>query len=112
MFYHKNIEITVGKGIVRIHKQSQTNWPYPSPNTTFVILKHPYTFIQTQRTSYCDASLGAHALASSVSDQITIHHVNTDTNNNDDSQSFGTLRKNNLISSCVGDTIATTAILS
>ena len=67
MFYHKNIEITVGKGIVRIHKQSQTNWPYPSPNTTFVILKHPYTFIQTQRTSYCDASLGAHALASSVS---------------------------------------------
>ena len=39
--------------------------------------------------------MGVHYLASSVSDQNTINNVNTDVNDNDDSQSFETPGKNN-----------------
>ena len=37
--------------------------------------------------------MGAHALASSISDQITRHNVNTNFKNNDDSRSFEAPRK-------------------
>ena len=39
--------------------------------------------------------MGEHDLASSVSDQSSINHVNTDFNNDDDSRSFETPWKNN-----------------
>ena len=39
--------------------------------------------------------MGAHYLASSVSYQIISNHINTDINDNNDSQSFETPRKNN-----------------
>ena len=92
----------------RIHKQNQQNWPYPSPNTTFVTPQRPDNLIETQRTSACDASLVAHALVSCVSDQSTNHHVHTNVNYNDDSKSFEAPRKNGCSSSSFVDTIATT----
>ena len=102
-------EITLGKGIGRIHKHSQRNWPYPSPNIISFLLQCNDPYIQTQLTSACDASVGTHALASAVSYKITIHHVNNDFNDNYDSRSFEIPRKNNCSSTYFGDTITKTA---
>ena len=52
--------------------------------------------------------MGTDALASSVSDQSTIHHLNTDVNDNEDSRLFETPMKNHRSSSFFGDTIITT----
>ena len=87
-------KITTRKGIRRIYKHSQGNWPYSSPNTTFVIPQRPETSTQTQRSSVCDDSMGAHDLESSISDQSNINHINTDINNNDGSLSFEVTQKN------------------
>ena len=59
-----------------------------------------YTSIKTQRTSASGASGVAHASASSVSYQSTIHHVITGVNDNDDSCLFETHRENNRSYSC------------
>ena len=77
--------ITMGKGISCINKCDQKNWTYPSPNTTFVVSPCSGTSIQTQRNSISDYSVGANDVASSVLDQITKHHGNTDFKYNDDS---------------------------
>ena len=95
----------MGKGIGRIYKYDQRNCPYPSPNNIFFILQHYETYIQTQCTSSSNASVGEHDLASSGLYQIINHRGNTDVNNNYDSQSFETPRKNNCSASCFGDTI-------
>ena len=55
-------ENTMGKGIGRIHKQIQKNWPYPSPNTNFILSQRPDPYIQTHRTSDSDATIDAHTL--------------------------------------------------
>ena len=52
--------------------------------------------------------MGAHILESHVSDQSTSHHGNNEVNDNDDSQPFEIPSKNNLSSSCFGDTFTTT----
>ena len=52
----------MGKGIGRIHKQIQKNWPYPSPNTNFILSQRPDPYIQTHRTSDSDATIDAHTL--------------------------------------------------
>ena len=49
----------MGKGIGRIYKYDQQNWPYPFPNTTFVITPYLNTSIQPQRNIASDASAGA-----------------------------------------------------
>ena len=66
------------------------------------------TYIQTQYTSAYDDSMSEHALASFELDRRTNHNGNTGVNNNDDSRSFETLRRNNFSSSRFGDTITTT----
>ena len=48
--------------------------------------------------------MGAHYLASSVLYQIISNHINTDINDNNDSQSFETPRKNNRSYASFGDT--------
>ena len=58
------------------------------------------TYIQTQFTIGSDAYMGAHDLVSYGLYQITIHHVNTDVKNKDDSQSFETQRGNHCSYSC------------
>ena len=60
-----------------------------------MIPKIPDHSTQAQSTSVCDATVGVHYLASYVSDQSTVNHVNADVNDNDDSQSFETPSKNN-----------------
>ena len=76
----------MGKGIGLIDKQIHRNCPYPYSSTNIVITKCPDTYIKTQRTFACYASVGAHDLASSLSDRSTSHNINTDVNDNDDSQ--------------------------
>ena len=76
----------MGKGIIHIYKYDHMNWPNPSPNTTFIISQNSVTSIQNQRNSASDASVDVHDVASSVLDQSTNHHGNTDVNDNDDSQ--------------------------
>lgn len=83
----------MGKGICRTYKNGQRNWPYPYPDTTFVLPQPPDTSIKTQFTSDSDVSVGAHTLSSPVSYQSTIPHGNNDVNNNDDALSFETPRK-------------------
>ena len=85
----------MGKGIVRIYKYDQQNWPYPSPNTNFGVPQRFDNSIQTQHNSDSGASLGAHDVASSVLDQCTNHHINTDAKDNDYLQSFEAPRENN-----------------
>ena len=51
------------KGIVRVCKDDQRNWPYPSQNTTLVIPLHFDTYLQTQHNSASDASIGANYVA-------------------------------------------------
>ena len=98
------------KGICRVYKHSQRNWTHPYTNTKFVLPQRHASSIETQGASDYEASVGAHGLASSVSYQITIQHVNTDVNNNADSWLFETPRKNNHSSSCFYDTITTNTI--
>ena len=54
----------MGKGIERIYKYDQQNWPYPSPNTTFAISPRFHTSITTQRNSAYDASMDENGEAS------------------------------------------------
>ena len=72
----------MGKVIGHIYKHSQRNWPHSPPNTNLVLPQSPGSSMQTQQNISCNASVGAHALSSSVSDQINFHHVNTDVNYN------------------------------
>ena len=51
------------------------------------------TSLQNQHTNDYGASVGGHALASSIPDQITSHHGNTDINESYYSQSFETHKK-------------------
>ena len=87
--------IVIGTGILCIYKQSRVNWHYQQKTTNFVIPYYPDHYAQTQSISDCDSIVGVHYLASSVSGQSTINHVNTDVKNIDDSQSFETPSKNN-----------------
>ena len=45
------VKITIGKGIDRIEKHDQRNWPNPYTNTTFIIPPCFDTSIQTQINS-------------------------------------------------------------
>ena len=97
----------MGKGIFHIHKNNQRNWPYLSPNTIFFVSQRSDASIQTQLASAYDNSVGAHDLASSGLDQMNNKHGNTDVNDNNDSHSFETPRKNNCCYYCFGDAITT-----
>ena len=101
------VKIIAGKGIGRIYKYNQRNWPYPSPTTSFVIPQRSDTSIKTQQASASDASIGAHDLSPYGLYQSTNHHGNTVVNDNDDSQSFGTLKKHSCSSYCFGDKTTT-----
>ena len=83
----------MGKGIVRIYKYYQQNWPYPFKNTNFIITQCFDNSIQTQCNSDSYASVGENDEASSGLDKSTNHHGNTDGNNNDDSYTDDTSRK-------------------
>ena len=98
----------MGKGIERIYKYDQQNWPYPSPNTIFVIPPHFDSYIKTQLNSASDASVVANDVASAGLDESTNHHGNTDGKDNDDSQSYEKHGKNKFRSYSSGDTINTT----
>ena len=76
----------------------QRNWPYPFLIPSIVLLQCSETSFKNQHTCAFDDSMGAYSLASSLSDQSTSHHVNKNVNDNDDSPSFETHRKN--IHSC------------
>ena len=86
------VGITTGKETCRIYKYNQQNWPYSSPNTTFIIPPCFDTYIQTQRNSASYASVGLNDVSSSGLDQCTNHRGNKYGKDNDDSQSYETPR--------------------
>ena len=96
------------KGIVRIYKYDQQNWPHSPPNTNVSIPQRSNTSVQTQQNSASDSSVGAHVVASSELYKRTNHNGNTDFKDNDGSRSFETPRKNNFSPSYFGDSLATT----
>ena len=71
------------------------NWQYPFLIPSIILRQCSETSLKNQHTCAFDDSMGTYSLASSISDQSTSHHVNTNVNDNDDSQSFETHRKNN-----------------
>ena len=103
--------ITMGKVIAHIYKYDHRNWPYPSSNTTLVIPKCSYPYIQTQRNSASDASAGGNDVESSGLYQSNNHHGDTDGKDNNDLQSYETPRENSCQSSYFGDSIKTTITL-
>ena len=78
------VKFFMGKGIGCIYKYDQRNWPYPSPNTNFIIPPCFDVYIQTQRKSSSDAYEDENYVASSGLDQSTNHCGNTDVNDNND----------------------------
>ena len=80
----------MGKGIVRIYKYDQQNYPYSYPTTTSVIPPRFDTSIQTQCSSASDTSTGENDVALTGLDQNTNHHGNTDSKDNYDSQIYDT----------------------
>ena len=75
----------MGKRIGRIYKYDHQKCPYLSPNTTLFILPCFYTYIQTQRNSAADASVGANDEPSTVLYQSNKHHYNKNVEDNYDS---------------------------
>ena len=75
----------MGKVIFRIYKYDQRNFPYPYPNNNLVVPPCFDTYIQTQRNSAYDVSLGANDVASDELYQSLNHHGNVYGKDNDDS---------------------------
>ena len=75
------------------------------PQTLFFIPQRSDTYIQIQHNSASDTYVGSHALESSWLYQSTNYRDNTDVNDDDSSQSFGTMKENNCGYSCFGDKI-------
>ena len=98
----------MGKVIGRIYKYDQRNYPYPSPNTTFVITPSFYTYIQTQCSSDYVAYAGANYESLAGLYRSTNHNINTDVSDNNNSQSFEKPSKKNCQYSSFGYTISTT----
>ena len=85
-----SVEITTVKAIDLIYKYDQRSWPYPSPNTTFVVPPCSDTSIQNQDKSDYDASMGENDVACARLHRNTNHDGNTDGKNNDALQSYET----------------------
>ena len=87
-------------------------WPVelalPIPKHKNFITKRSDTSMQTQRNCASYNSVGSHDLASAGLYQSTNYNINTDVNDNDDTHSFETSRKDNCSSSSFGDTITAT----
>ena len=84
------VKITMGKGIGGIYKYEYQNCPYTYQKTTFVIPPRFDFSLHTQCISTYDASVGTNDVASSILDQNSNHHGNTDGKDNDYSQSYET----------------------
>ena len=83
-FSHIFSELSLAKESAVSTNMTIRNGPIHTQTTPFVLPQRYDNSIQTQRNSLSDASVGEYALASSVLDQNTIHHGNTDVNDNDD----------------------------
>ena len=85
----------MGKGIVSVNKNSQNNWIYPSPNTTFFVPRHSvYTTTHVIADSI-SASPDDTIQTKPLSIPITTNMLATAVNIDDKSQSFATPKKQN-----------------
>ena len=83
----------MGKGISRFYKNSQWKWPYPSPNTIFVVPPCSDFLPQSDITNYWSADIITRNQPSPISNLTTTNQVDTGVNNDDDTKSFVTSRK-------------------
>ena len=94
----------MGKRIVHVYKHRQCNWPYPYPKTTFVVPPRSMLAQQSDSTNDCIATIIACKKPSPVSNLTATDQVDTDVNNNDDTQYFATPIKQNNKTSDIRDT--------
>ena len=94
----------MGNGIGRVKKKRQPKYPYQSPNNTFVL--PPCSSLSSQRdiTNYCCVTLVAHKQHLPVSNLTTTNQVDTDRNNDDDTQSLKKSIKHNSSTPEIPDT--------
>ena len=85
----------MGKGILRIYKHTQHNWPYPHPNTKSVVPLRSTSSPKNDSTNDYSAALIAHNQPSPVSNLTTTNQVDTDVNNYGNTQYFATPRRYN-----------------
>ena len=85
----------MGKRIGRVYKHSQHKYPYPSPNTTFVLPPHYVSSLQNDRTSVCGATMISLNEPPPLSNLTTTNQADTDVKNDIDSQYFATPIKRN-----------------
>ena len=98
----------MGKEISHVYKHSQHNWPQPSTNTKFVV--PPVYSLSPHRYRNYDfsATIFPHNKPSPVTKLTTTNKVDTDTNNDDNIQSFETPINHNNRNSGIPDTNTTT----
>ena len=85
----------MGKGSGCVYKNVQPNCPHPSTNSTFVVPPHLFFILQHDSTNDCGVTIIAHKQTLSVSNLTTTTNVDTDRNNDDDTQYFATPREQN-----------------
>ena len=83
----------MGKGFGRVYKQIQPKFPYPSPKSTLVVQPHSLFTSQHDIKNDCGVTVSYHNQTLPVSNLTTIMHVDTDSKNDDETQSFSTYRK-------------------
>ena len=85
----------MGKVIGRVYKQIQNNRPHQSYNKTFVVLPCFFSSQQNDSISGCVVYVISIISTYPASNLTTTNKVDTDINNDDESQSFQNPRKIN-----------------
>ena len=78
--YHQ--AINMGKGAGCVYKNSQSNWPYPCPNTTFVVPPISMSSPQNDFSSGYGDSMIDLICPSPISNPTTTNKVDNDVNIN------------------------------
>ena len=81
----------MGKGYCRVYKYIQPNSLYKYHNSTFVVPLRLFFTSQHDSTNDCGVTVIVYNKSSFVSNITTTTHVDTDSNNDDDTHSVATL---------------------
>ena len=79
--------------IVRVYKHSKCNWPYPPPNTTFVVPSQYLSSSKNDITIGCSHFIIYLIWPTPLSNLTTKNKVDTDVDIDDESQSVENPRK-------------------
>ena len=97
----------MGKGFNHVYKPIKLNCPYPSHNITFIVPSRSFSRSQHDITNDYGVIVISLKQLSPISNLTTTTQVDTDSNNDDDTQYFITPRKHNKITPGIPETTAT-----